>query len=170
VSKDLENVTEQTALWRVVERYLAAERVDLDDLDARGTGHGRVVRVTVDSPDGIHLDRIAELSRGLSRLLDEEDAVDGPYTLEVSSPGLERRLRRPEHFRKAVGREVIVKTASPVDGARSHRGMLESADEDGIVVGVSGGARRISLGDVTQARTVFRWERTPKPGRRRGSA
>lgn len=164
-------MTETTAtLWRTVESYLAAEQVDLDDVEIRGSGRGRVVRVTVDAPGGIDLDRITELSRGLSRILDDEAVVDGPYTLEVSSPGLERPLRRPQHFQKALGREVVVKTASPVGGGRSHRGILDSADDEGIVVVVDGAARRIPYGDVAQARTVFRWERAPKPGRRGGSA
>ena len=136
----------------------------------RGTGRGRVVRVTVDSPEGVDLDLIAELSRGLSRLLDEEDAVEGPYTLEVSSPGLERTLRKPEHFGKAIGREITVKTGAPVSGARNHRGILESADDDEIVVAVDGTPRRIALADIAQARTVFRWERAPKPGHERGTA
>jgi ribosome maturation factor RimP len=163
-------MTEPTTLWRVVERYLAAERVDLDDLEVRGAGRGRVVRITVDAPGGVDLDRIAELSRGLSRVLDDEDAVDGPYTLEVSSPGLERVLRRPAQFRKAIGSEVAVKTGSPVAGAKHHRGTLRSADDDRIVVSVDGEERRIDLDDVTQARTVFRWERAPKPGHKRGTA
>jgi ribosome maturation factor RimP len=153
-----------------VERYLAAERVDLDDLDVRGSGRGRVVRVVVDCAEGVDLDRIAELSRGLSRLLDDEDVLDGPYTLEVSSPGLERTLRRPEHFQKAVGREVIVKTGSPVAGSRNHRGILLAFEDGVIVVEVDGESRRIATSDVNQARTVFRWERAPKPGHKRGTA
>jgi ribosome maturation factor RimP len=129
-----------------------------------------VVRVTVDAPGGVDLDRITELSRGLSRILDDEDAVDGAYTLEVSSPGLERALRRPAHYRKAIGSEVAVKTGSPVSGATHHRGTLQSADDDAIVVSVDGEERRIGLDDVSRARTVFSWERGPKPGHKRGTS
>jgi ribosome maturation factor RimP len=123
-----------------------------------------MLRVVVDAEGGVGVDRIAELSRGLSRLLDDEEAVTGPYTLEVSSPGLERVLRRPVHFRKAVGREVVVKSATPVDGAKHHHGTLEAADEAAIAVDVDGTTRRIPFGEVAEARTVFRWERAPKPG------
>ena len=156
--------TETSRLWDVVERYLRAEQVELDDVDVRGAGAARIVRVVVDAEGGVGVDRIAEVSRGLSRLLDDEEVVAGPYTLEVSSPGLERVLRRPTHFRKAVGREVVVKSATAVDGAKHHRGTLEAADEAAIALDVDGTLRRIPFGEVAEARTVFRWERAPKPG------
>lgn len=155
-------------LWETLEPYLEAEGVELDDLDVRGRGNGRLVRVTVDAPGGIGVDRIAELSRGVSRLLDEEDPVPGSYTLEVSSPGLERPLRRPAHFAKAVGREVDVKTVAPIDGAQRHRGVLEQADDRGLRLAVDGSARSIPMDSVVAAKTVFRWEKSPKPGGKRG--
>jgi ribosome maturation factor RimP len=153
-------------LWELVAPFLAAEGVELDDLDVRGGGKGRMVRVLVDADGGVDVDRIAELARGLSRLLDESDPVAGSYTLEVGSPGLERTLRRPEHYRKSVGREVVVKTRQPIDGAQSHRGILESFTDAGATLRVDDADRLITLDQVTEARTVFRWEKAPKPGRK----
>lgn len=155
-------------LWETLEPYLEAEGVELDDLDVRGRGNGRLVRVTVDAPGGIGVDRIAELSRGVSRLLDEEDPVPGSYTLEVTSPGLERPLRRPSHFHKSVGREVDVRTAEEIEGAQRHRGVLERIDDRTLRVVVDGATRSIPIDSVTQAKTVFRWEKAPKPGGKRG--
>ena len=155
-------------LWETLEPYLEAEGVELDDLDVRGRGNGRLVRVTVDAPGGLGVDRIAALSRGVSRLLDEQDPVSGAYTLEVSSPGLERPLRRPSHFEKAVGREVDVKTVEPIDGAQRHRGVLERIDDSALRLVVDGAERAIPMGSVAQAKTVFRWEKSPKPGGKRG--
>lgn len=155
-------------LWETLEPYLEAEGVELDDLDVRGRGNGRLVRVTVDAPGGIGVDRIAEISRGVSRLLDEGDPVPGSYTLEVSSPGLERPLRRPRHFAKSVGREVDVKTAEEIEGAQRHRGVLERVDARTMQVLVDGAERTIPMESVTQAKTVFRWEKAPKPGGKRG--
>jgi ribosome maturation factor RimP len=155
-------------LWETLEPYLEAEGVELDDLDVRGRGNGRLVRVTVDAPGGLGVDRIAQLSRGVSRLLDEQDPVSGSYTLEVSSPGLERPLRRPSHFEKSVGREVDVKTVEPIDGAQRHRGVLERIDDSVLGVVVDGAERSIPIDSVTQAKTVFRWEKSPKPGGKRG--
>lgn len=155
-------------LWVVLEPYLEAEGVELDDLDVRGRGSGRIVRVTVDAPGGVGVDRIAELSRGLSHLLDDSDPVSGSYTLEVSSPGLERRLRRPTHFAKAVGREVDVRTAAEIEGVRHHRGTLEQVEDSTLHLTVDGANRAIPIASVEQAKTVFRWEKTPKPGGKRG--
>ena len=155
-------------LWETLEPYLEAEGVELDDLDVRGRGNGRLVRVTVDAPGGVGVDRIAQLSRGVSRLLDEQDPVSGSYTLEVSSPGLERPLRRPSHFEKSVGREVDLKTVEPIDGAQRHRGVLERIDDAVLRLVVDGAERSIPMDSVTQAKTVFRWEKSPKPGGKRG--
>ncbi len=159
------DVAEQ--LWPLFDSFLAAEGVELDDLVVSGPGKGRLLRVTVDAPGGIGVDRIAELSRSLARILDDEDPVAGSYRLEVTSPGLERKLRRPAHYRKSVGREVKVKTAAPVAGAKVHQGVLDEVDESGIVIQLNDGARRIGFAEVASAQTVFEWEKAPKPGQRR---
>ncbi|OFW67288.1 MAG: hypothetical protein A2Z12_06160 [Actinobacteria bacterium RBG_16_68_21] len=153
-------------LWDLLGSYLEAEGVELDDLAVLGRGAGRVLRVTVDSAGGLDVDRIADLARGMSRLLDDTEDLDGPYTLEVSSPGLERTLKRPAQFRKAVGREVLVKTKIAIDGEQSHRGVLIEAGEGDVAVLVGDRNRTIPLADVTQARTVFRWDKPAKPGKR----
>jgi ribosome maturation factor RimP len=152
-------------LWGIIEPYVATEGVELDDVEVLGSGSAQIVRVTVDAPAPIDIDRMAGLSRGLSRLLDAEDPMQSSYTLEVSSPGLERRLRRPRHFEKSIGRELSVKTTAPVDDATSHRGVLKSADGSGFTIDVDGSERRIEYVDVAAARTVFEWERGAKPGR-----
>ncbi len=153
-------------LWAVVEPYVAAEGIELDDMEIVGKAPGVVVRVTLDAEGGVGVDRLAEISRRLSRLLDEEDPVEGSYTLEVSSPGLERKLRRPQHFAKSVGREVKVKSRLEIGGDFAHRGVLTDANDDGFVVDVDGEKREIAYGDVVSARTVFAWEKAAKPGKR----
>ena len=153
-------------LWAVIEPYVAAEGIELDDLEIVGKAPGVVVRVTLDADGGVGVDRLAEVSRRLSRLLDEEDPINGTYTLEVSSPGLERKLRRPQHFRKSLEREVKVKSRIEVAGARSHRGLLAAVGDDSFVVEVDGDRREIASGDVVSARTVFTWEKAAKPGKR----
>jgi ribosome maturation factor RimP len=151
-----------TDIWDVVEPYLAAERLELDDLELSGRGRGRVLRVTIDGED-VDIDRLAELSRGLSRLLDDEPALQDAYRLEVSSPGLERALRRPSHFRKSIGREVVVKTLAGEEKA-TYRGLLSDADESSLTVDTDAGPVVVAYDEVVNARTVYRWERAPKPG------
>ena len=98
---------------------------------------------------------------------DEDDLVAGSYTLQVSSPGLERRLRRAQHYRKSVGRDVKVKTSAPVGGNTTHRGVLGEVDDAGFVVMVGETPLRIGFGEVESARTVFTWKTGAKPGKRR---
>ena len=86
--------------------------------------------------------------------------------MEVSSPGLERKLRRPRHYEKAVGETVRVKTRDEIDGERLHSGTLTETDDESFVVDVDGAQRRIAYGDVTSARTVFEWDKTAKPSKR----
>jgi ribosome maturation factor RimP len=155
-------MTQITDIWSVVEPYLADERLELDDLELSGRGRGRILRVTVDGED-VNVDRLAELSRGLSRLLDEEPAFQDAYQLEVSSPGLERKLRRPSHYHKSLGREVVVKT-SVGDHKATYRGTLTDACDDTFSVEADEGVTEVSYDDVISAKTVFRWEKAPKPG------
>lgn len=124
---------------------------------------GGVVRVLVDSPDGVGLDAITRTTRLLSRALDDDDSITGSYTLEVSSPGLERPLRTPAHFERAVGSLVTVKTTSAHAGERRITGTLTSADDDGlVVVDDEGVEHRVAHAHVEKARTVFVWGPSPK--------
>ena len=152
----------EAALWDPLERYLAAEGLRLDDVE----WSGRVLRVLIDSEGGVDVDRISDVTSGISRLLDGEDGVEGPYTLEVSSPGLERKLRRPDQFRVSIGREVVV---TNVDGS-SVRGTLREADDKTCVVDDGDRIVTFSMSDIKAAKTLFRWERGAKPGKQRKEA
>ena len=154
-------------LWKLCEDYLASEGLELDDLEVAGHGP-RVLRITIDNDGGVDVEQLAGASRALSRLLDEMDPFDGPYSLEVTSPGLERSLRRPLHFEKSIGRDVTVKTSVEVAGFLHHRGVLETVGPDEFVVRVDGAPRRIAFGQVRSARTRFEWKKQPKSARKPG--
>jgi ribosome maturation factor RimP len=156
------DVAEQ--IWGLVGPYVAAEGIELDDVEV--LGGGKLLRVVVDGDEPIALDRIADLSRGISRLIEADDPFPGPYTLEVTSPGLERKLRRPEHFRKAIDSDVHIKTFTKIEDEKHHRGALVAADHDAVVVAVEGVDRRIEMSDISSARTVFVWEKGEKPGKK----
>ncbi len=133
----------------LVEGPLAASGLELVDVEHQAS----VLRVTVDAPGGVDLDTISTASRLVSDELDRHDVVPGRYVLEVSSPGIERPLRTPDHFRRFVGTKVAVRTRPGAEGDRRVDGMLEAADDEGIVVG----GRRVAYDDVDRARTVFDW-------------
>ena len=155
-------MTTVSDIWTVVEPYLAAERLELDDVELLGRGSGTVLRVVVDG-EGVNVDRLADVSRGLSRLLDNETALSDAYRLEVTSPGLERNLRRPSHYSKSVGREVVVKVADG-DKKATLRGILSDAGENSFTVESGDERLVVNYEDVLTAKTVFRWEKAPKPG------
>ncbi len=139
---------------------LEVELVDIEHV-------GATVRIIIDRPGGIDLEVISRATRRISHLLDEIDPLADRYTLEVSSPGLERALRLPSHFARAIGSTVAVKTAPGVEGERRVTGRLLSAEADAIEVEVEAGgdaSRRIRYADIERARTVFEWGPSPKPG------
>jgi ribosome maturation factor RimP len=135
-----------------------ASGLELWEASFRKEGGRMVLRVTVDRDGGVDLDAISDVSERLSRRLDlERFSQDRPYALEVSSPGVERALREPRHFRRSVGGRVRVKTKAPIDGRRVHEGALVSADAEAIVIASDGGELRVPYADVSSARTVFEW-------------
>jgi ribosome maturation factor RimP len=135
------------------------ERAGLELVDVTfGREHGRrVLRVIVDREGGVDLETISSVSERVSRRLDVEGFDPGAYQLEVSSPGIERPLRSPREFARAIGRQVRIRTREPIDGSRHLLGALVAADDEAIVVATSGGEHRVPLAEVSSARTVADW-------------
>jgi ribosome maturation factor RimP len=141
----------------LVTPILEAHGAELYDVELTGA----TLRVLVDREGGIGLGDLEALSRDVSSALDDDDPLpDQRWYLEVSSPGLERPLRTPRHFRAAVGSTVKVKTHGRVEGDRRVEGTLEDADDEGFTVA----GRRIAYDQVDRARTVFEWGPSAKPG------
>lgn len=156
-------------LRSLVEPALAAAGLETWDVEA---GRG-VLRILVDAPGGVDLDALTRASGIVSGLLDDhpEVAPEGSYELEVSSPGVERTLRTPDHFRRYVGSEVSVKTSVPVAGARRHRGRLTGVSGEGIDMQPAeppgAGPISIAFADIDRARTVLVWGPASAPAARR---
>lgn len=125
---------------------------------------GGALRVLVDRPGGIDLDAVAAATRIVSDAIDEADALEGPTTLEVSSPGLERPLRTPAHYAGAIGSRINVKTVPGSDGERRFEGTLVESDDESITVETDAGVRALGHAEVERARTVFEWGGQPRPG------
>jgi ribosome maturation factor RimP len=131
--------------------------LELVEVSFHREGGRRVLRVTVDREGGVDLETISQTSEAISRRLDLENAVQGSYALEVSSPGIERPLKVPEGLERRVGELVRLKTAEPIEGSRTHVGSVLSVDGNDVVLKTDQGQRRLRLEDVTAARTVFDW-------------
>lgn len=160
------------AVVAAIEPVVAALGLSLYDVEFVGTaGKSRALRVLVDRPDGpLDIDGVAAATEVISPALDRLDEVGGPaaaslkgqYTLEVSSPGLERPLRRPPHWRGAIGATASVKTTT--DGeTRRRRGVVLDAGADGVDLEVDGTPEHVAYSDIVQARTVFEWGAQAKP-------
>ena len=147
----------------IVEPLLARHSLEVYDVELAGSQ----LRITIDRPapstEGLDLDTIAQATRLISLALDEHDPIEGRYTLEVSSPGLERTLRTPVHFTRAVGSIVNLKTRPDVEGERRVRGVLAEADDDGVRID----DRCLRYDEIEKARTVFEWGPPAKPTRRK---
>jgi ribosome maturation factor RimP len=141
----------------LVRPVVEAAGLELWDVTYRKEAGRMVLRVFIDRAGGVDLETISQTSERLSRRLDLEDFGSARYSLEVSSPGLERSLREPRHFRSSVGEKVKVKTTEPVAGRRVIEGALVSADAEAIVIASDGGELRVPYTNVASARTVFEW-------------
>jgi ribosome maturation factor RimP len=144
-------------LEQVVTPVVEAAGMELVDVTFRREHGGKILRVLIDREGGVDLEAISTVSERLSRRLDLEGFDPGPYSLEVSSPGLERPLRRPADFAKRIGEKVRVRTSQRLEEARTHIGTIAAADEDGVTVLTDQGQRRIPFDLMESARTVFEW-------------
>ena len=136
------------AMLRPVVEDLGYALWDLEYAPGRGNGF---VRLYIDAEAGITLDDCERVSRAVSELLDAADPVPGQYTLEVSSPGLDRPLRTPEHFARFVGETVFVELAHPLDGRRRFNGPLLAAGPEAIEVEVDGRRHVLPVAGIRKA-------------------
>ena len=129
--------------------------------------NGGTLTVLVESQKALGVDELSELSRVLSNALDDDDPIPGRYTLEVSTPGVERRLRRAGHFAGAIGETVNIRTTPGTNGRRRIVGNLISVDGEFITIDESNRETvTIHIDEIEKARTVFEWGGGPKPGSR----
>ena len=164
-------MSDQAVIQRVRELVspIASDlQLDVWDVERRGA----TVRVTLDTPPGsdgsVDLDQLALATRLISRELDHTDPIPGRYTLEVTSPGVERALRTPAHFQREIGKVLNVRLADVGADERRLQGELVAADDTTATIRVDDGDgsadRVIELSSIDRARTVFEWGPQPKPG------
>ena len=141
-------------LTRLLEPEIERLGYELADLEVRLGGRGGVLRIFIDHPEGIGLDDCEKVSLAVSALLDVEDPLPGHYNLEVSSPGLDRKLTKAEHFHRFEGETLKVSMRFPIDGRKRFRGTLVSSDDENIVVEVDGESYSLPMATIDTARLV----------------
>ena len=151
---------------KIAERVAGSLGLEVVEVEFRGGGKGRMLRIFIDKPEGVTHEDCASVSREVSTILDVEDAVPGgSYTLEVSSPGLDRKLSNPADFERHVGSRVKLVTREPINGNRYYEGRLEAYGEGRLLLDLTGARRRaakrqpavkleVELANVQQANLV----------------
>ena len=148
---------DESRLAGLIGPVVAAAGMDLESVRASVAGRRRLLRVVVDSDHGVSLDDAAEVSRDVSAALDATDVMgDMPYTLEVSSPGVDRPLTEPRHWRRAARRLVRVKT-----GAGTVQGRVLAADAAGVTLDIDGAEHRFGYGDLGAGAVQVEFGRLP---------
>ncbi|RJQ47269.1 MAG: ribosome maturation factor RimP [Gaiellales bacterium] len=135
----------------------AMPEVDVVDVDVTGGSGNTTLRVFIDHPDGVDHELCVKVTGLLDRYLKD-------HAVEVSSPGLERRLRKPEHFLSAAGEKINVKTYGPVQGQRNFTGFLIDAGENGIVMDLGDRVIELTYDQVARAKKLFEFPDEPGPG------
>ena len=145
-------------LAELIEPVTAAAGLDLESVRMSVAGKRRLLRIVVDGDHGVSLDDAADVSREISAMLDEANALgEVPYTLEVSSPGVDRPLTEPRHWRRGVGRLVKVK----VTGEGTVEGRILAADDDGVTLELAKGERRFEPGELGAGAIQIEFGRIP---------
>jgi ribosome maturation factor RimP len=148
-----------TRVWQLAAPLAEGEGMEIVDIDFRheGSRGGRVLRLYLDKEGGPNMDDLSRVSRQLSELLDAQDTIDGAYTLEVSSPGINRPLKKPAHFARFVGKRIRVRTWDLVDGRRSFLGILGQVVEDSVILTQEGKRYQIPFSMIEKSNYEHDW-------------
>lgn len=131
---------------------------DLYDVRYEKEGKDYYLRIIIDKPEGIDINDCETVNNSINDILDEADYIKEQYFLEVSSPGLERVLRKPNHFLSQIGNEISVKLFKPIEKKKEFIGILEEFDaQGGITLKVDNTTMKIDLKDIAVAKTIFNW-------------
>jgi len=139
------------------------EELDLELVDLVYAG-GRL-KVTIDHADGLGTELLTKATRMISHEIDLQDPIASAFTLEVTSPGVERPLRTPAHYVRSIGENVAIKLKPNAEKLRRLKGELTAADDDGITIANDNGDHTLSYEQIAKANTVFDWGPGPKPGK-----
>ncbi|MGD9592309.1 MAG: ribosome maturation factor RimP [Candidatus Berkiella sp.] len=127
---------------------------ELVGVECVGGGKHTVVRIFIDKQGGITIDEIAQLSRQISVIFDVNEPIKGHYTLEVSSPGLERPLFSAAHFEQQIGQKVFIRTTQMVENRQNFKGILRTCDENSVQVDVDGQVLSFHYDDIEKAKLI----------------
>ncbi len=139
----------ESEIEKIVENC-GARLYDIELLTERGRN---IYRVTITHPEGVDLDMCADISNMISPLLDVQPPIKGEYSLEVSSPGIERKLKKPKHFQSSIGEEIRL----ALNDSTEYEGVLAEADESGFCIETGSQRHCFGYDEIAWAKTFYRW-------------
>jgi ribosome maturation factor RimP len=152
-------------LEELIQPLIESQGAELVDLQYGRPKRGRgILRLFVDRSGGISIEELARISRMVGGLLEVHDVIPGSYTLEVSSPGLTRALKKPEDYQRYVGRLVRVTTRAPWEGRQVHSGILQGLEDDQVCLKEGESVLRIPLDEIARARLDIDLKKISKEG------
>jgi ribosome maturation factor RimP len=137
---------------QILENHIKGRNIEIVDITYRREQPGMVLRILADKPEGITVDECEELNNFLSEALDKEDAIQDRYTLEISSPGLDRPMKTDRDFERAMGKILEITTYERIDDRKTHDGFLIGMDKENIVIESDGVSTVIPRGKIALAR------------------
>jgi len=126
----------------IAERVAASSGLEVVEVELRGGGKARMLRIVIDKLSGVTHEDCATVSREVGTILDVEDVISGSYTLEVSSPGLDRKLTRPSDYERFTGSRIKLTTQQPVNGNRHFEGRLESFEQGRLTLDLNAARKK----------------------------
>jgi ribosome maturation factor RimP len=151
--REEDNLVEE--IWNLVEPVIASEGMEILEIEYRRESIGWVLRIYIDNERGVSVDDCATISRIAGDVLDVADLIRNSYNLEVSSPGLDRPLRKWEQFQRYTGDIVEIRTTSPIQNRRNFKGLLKEASPDQVVIEINGKNQAIPMLLIERARLLY---------------
>ncbi len=141
----------------LVENIIVDLGYDLYDVEYLKEGKDYILRITIDNDKGINIEDCEKVSNAINDILDSADYIKDQYNLEVSSPGLERILKKDKHFEKQIGNEVYIKLYKSVNGLKEVQGVLKEYSPEKLILDVDNNKIEIECKDIAIAKTIFNW-------------
>jgi ribosome maturation factor RimP len=144
-------------LMAIIEPAVSALGFELLGVEYMPQGRHSLLRIYIDHEDGITVDDCGDVSHQVSAVLDVEDPIRGEYTLEVSSPGLDRPLFTLAHYERYSGNQAEIRLHAPLHGRRKFKGRLQGVEDDEVIIEVDGEEYRLAIGNIEKAHLVHEW-------------
>lgn len=151
----MSNSNIETKVQNLIESIINNLGYELYDIIYEKEGKDYYLRIFIDKDEGISINDCEAVNNAINDVLDEEDLIKEQYFLEVSSPGIERTLRKEKHFIKQLGNEISIKLYKPIDKQKEIRGILEEYNNDEITINVNNKSLKVNLKDIAIAKTIF---------------